>query len=271
MKKLILFSVIAALSANIYAQKDTATLIFGKNKVLIISDKADTATKTIVVNDSTEKKQNSHKKKFNGRWAGIELGLNGYVTDDYSFSLPSNIDYMELKQAKSINFNINLLEWNIGIYKNYIGIVSGLGYGFTNYHFEKNTHLNVDSTVLGYTIDSDNRYKKNKLVINNIRVPLMLEFHIPVNDHKDKIYLSAGVIGSLRTGSHIKQVFYINGDRQSNKEYHSYYLNPLAYSGQVRIGYNKLGFYFEYQLSELFKKDKGPSLYPWAAGLSFCF
>jgi len=79
------------------------------------------------------------------------------------------------------------------------------------------------------------------------------------------------MIGSLRIGSHIKQVYFVDGDRQSNKEYHSYFLNPFAYSAQARIGYNKLGFYFEYQLSELFKKDKGPSLYPWAAGLSFCF
>ncbi len=271
MKKVLLISALVAFSSAIFAQKDTATLDFGKSKILIITDKSDTSSKTVIINDSLDDKKQIKKKKFNGRWSGIELGLNGYLTSDNSFSLPGNIDYLELKQAKSINFNINLLEWNIGLYKNYIGIVSGLGFGFNNYQFEKNIHLNIDSTVLGYTIDSDNKYKKNKLLVSTLRVPLMLEFHIPVNDHKDKIYLSAGVIGSLRTGAHIKQVLYVNGDRQNNKEYHSYYLNPFAYSGEVRIGYNKIGFYFEYQLSELFKKDKGPSLYPWAAGLSFCF
>ncbi|HOU98089.1 MAG TPA: outer membrane beta-barrel protein [Bacteroidales bacterium] len=271
MKKLLFISAMVVLNYAIFAQKDTATINFGKSKILIISDKSDTSTKTIVLNDSLEQKKQSKKKKFNGRWSGLEIGLNGYMTGDNSFSLPTNIDYLELQQAKSINFNFNFIEWNIGLYKNYIGIVSGLGLGYNNYQFEKHTHLNMDTTFLGYTIDSDNKYKKNKLVVSNLRVPLMLEFNLPVNDHKDKIYISAGMIGSLRIGSHIKQVYFVDGDRQSNKEYHSYFLNPFAYSAQARIGYNKLGFYFEYQLSELFKKDKGPSLYPWAAGLSFCF
>ena len=271
MKKLLFILVILALSASLNAQKDTTTLSFGKSKVLIISDKTDTSSKTIIVNDSIDNKQTKHKKKFNGRWGGIEIGLNGYLTNDNSFSLPNQFDYLELNQVKSINFNINLFEWNIGLYKNYIGIVSGLGWGFNNYQFDKNIHLNMDTTYLNYTTDNVNKYKKNKLVISNLRVPFMFEFHIPVNDHKDKIYLSAGMIGSLRIGSHIKQIYFVDGDRQFNKEYHSFYLNPFAYSAQARIGFNKLGFYFEYQFSELFKKDKGPSLHPWAAGLSFCF
>ncbi|NSW45931.1 MAG: outer membrane beta-barrel protein [Bacteroidales bacterium] len=271
MKKLFFILAIYFLSANLIAQKDTTTFSFGKSKVIIISDKSDTSTKSIVVNDSIHKQKTKHKKKFNGRWSAIEIGFNGYLTNNHSFSLPNQINYLELNHVKSINFNVNLFEWNIGLYKNYIGLVSGLGLGFNNYQFEKNIHLNIDTTYLDYTIDNTNKYKKNKLLISNLRIPMMLEFHIPVNDQKDKIYLSAGLIGSLRIGSHIKQVYFVDGDRQTNKEYHSYYLNPLAYSVQLRIGFNKLGFYFDYQLSELFKNEKGPVLHPWAAGLSFCF
>lgn len=271
MKNFLCISVIIALSISLKAQNDTTTFSFGKSKVLIISDLSDDTFKKNIENDTTSKQSPKHKKKFNGRWNGIEIGLNGYLTSDRSFSLPNNIDYLELNQVKSINFNLNLFEWNIGLYKNHIGIVCGLGLGYNNYQFDKNIHLNMDTTFLSYTNDNANKYKKNKLIISNLRVPLILEFHIPVNDHKDKIYIGTGLIGSLRIGSHIKQVYFVDGYRQSNKEFHSYYLNLFAYSAQARIGYNKLGFYFEYQLSELFKKDKGPSLNPWSAGLSFCF
>lgn len=271
MKNILLFLALVALSSAMIAQKDTATLVFGKSKILIITEKSDTTSKTIVINDSLVQKKQSKKKKFNGRWNGIEIGLNGYLTSDRSFSLPNNIDYLELNQVKSINFNLNLLEWNIGLYKNHIGIVSGLGLGYNNYQFDKNIHLNMDTAFLSYTTDNANKYKKNKLIISNLRVPIMIEFHFPVNDHKDNLYLGLGMIGSLRIGSHIKQVYFVDGHRQNNKEFHNYYLNPFAYSAQARIGYNKLGFYFEHQLSELFKKDKGPSVYPWAAGLSFNF
>jgi hypothetical protein len=271
MKKVILLSVMVASISGLNAQKDTATIMFGKSKILIITDKQDTSVKNIVMTDTLGDRHHHRSNRFNGRWAGIDIGLNGYLTAGNSFSLPSSQDYLELNQAKSLNISLNLFEWNIGIYKKYIGIVSGLGLSFNKYYFDKNIRLSSDSSFLTYTVDNANKYTKNKLVIDYLKMPLLLEFHIPVNNHKDRVFINAGVVGALRIGSHIKQVYVVNGDKRTNKEYREYFLSPLAYSAQVRVGYNKIGAYLEYQLSPLFKKDKGPNLYPWAAGLSFYF
>ncbi len=272
MKKLLVLFVLMATASGIYAQQDTATISFGKNKILIISDKQDTSIHKIMVNDTVEKNIHPHQSnRFKGRWAGIDIGLNGYITSDYSFSLPTSQSYLELNQAKSININLNFLEWNISIYKKYIGIVSGLGVSFNNYFFDKNIHLISDSTALTYTMDTLYKYRKNKLAIDYLKLPLLIEFHIPVNHHRDRVFINAGVVGALRIGSHIKQVYEINGDKKTNKEFRNYFLSPLAYSAQLRVGYNNIGVFGECQLSSLFKKDKGPSLYPWTAGLSLYF
>ena len=85
---------------------------------------------------------------------------------------------------------------------------------------------------------------------------------------KSKIHFSAGLIGSLKLKSKIKQT-----DDHDNKFIYpdNYHLSHYKLSGTLRIGYGKFILYTNYSLTPLFKNNQGPELYPISLGLGFTF
>lgn len=261
--------------SGLFAQekKDTSTIFIGKTKIIIISDKDDVkfedkdTTVTVELEDSAECKKDS---RFNGRWAGVELGLNGYLNNN-SLKLNTTDKYLSLNQSKSWNVSVNFAEFNIGIVKNYIGITSGLGLKFNNYRFENNIDLISDSAKITSFTDTVNTYRKNKLIATYLTLPLLVEFQLPVSKNGDRIHFTTGLVGGLRIGTHTKQVFDINGNENKDKQREDFHLSTFEYGLTARLSYNQLGVYVNYSLSTLFKDGEGPALNPWAAGLSFSF
>jgi hypothetical protein len=270
MKNLILTLVISVLVMEVFSQekKDTSTINLNSNcKILIITDKNNNDTVNVEIGDTIKHK----KKKYKGHWAGIEFGLNGYRNVNNSMTLNAGDKFMALNQTKSWFFNLNFAEINIGIYKKHIGFTSGLGLQLCNYRLKsKNNILIGDSSSLIYYQDTIN-YQKNKLVVNYLTLPLLIEFNIPVNNKKDKFFFNFGVIGALRIGSHTKEVFELNGEKQKQKQRNDYHLSALKYDLTTRIGYNNLSLFVNYGLSTFLNKNEGPELYPWSAGLGFSF
>jgi len=78
------------------------------------------------------------KDKFNGHWAGFDLGWNGYVNSNFNTEFPPNEKYMDLNTARSMTVDINPFELNLNIAKNHFGLTSGLGMTFNNYYFSNN-------------------------------------------------------------------------------------------------------------------------------------
>jgi hypothetical protein len=267
MKKLIIVF-LAVLSFNwVFSQKDTTKIVWKKGEILLITDRDSN-------NLNTSKKTEDtilikfKSKRFKSKWAGISIGTTGFLTKAGSFDLPETYSFLELNQPKSINFNINLIEKNINLIKNQVGIVTGLGFSWNNYRFNKKIVLTTFDT-LSYL--NDTLIKKSKLTVSLLRVPLLFEFHIPINNSKNIIYISAGAVGALRIGTHSKQTYIVKGDLNANKNYNDFYLNPLFYSLDFRMGIDNFGLYFNYQPMSLFKNNKGPELYGWSIGISLSF
>ncbi len=273
MKKLTVILAAVLFSTTLFAQekKDTTTFKIGNSTIIIISDKDDVIKikngDTISINDSTKCK----RKKFNGSWAGIDIGLNGFLNSNNSFSLNSSDQFLNLNQAKSWTFSLNFAEFNIGLVKKHIGLVTGAGLQFNNYRFDKNISLIGDSSKLTYYTDTVLKFQKNKMVVTYLTIPLLLEFQLPVNNHHDIVHLSGGIIGGLRIGTHTKQVFDINGNSNKEKQREDFHLSPITYALTGRIGYNGISVFANYSLSSLLKSNEGPEVYPWSAGLSFSF
>jgi hypothetical protein len=159
---------------------------------------------------------------------------------------------------------------NIGIVKKYVGITTGLGLQFNNYRLNSNNRLIGDSAKLTYFTDTI-KYKKNKLMATYLTLPLILEFQVPVNHKKDWIHLGVGAVGSLRMGTHTKQVFDLNGEQNKEKQRDDFHLSTFQYGLTGRLGYNNTSIFVNYSLSSLLKTGEGPELYPWSAGISFSF
>lgn len=220
-----------------------------------------------------EKRRITADNFFKGNWAGLELGVNGYLTPTGSIDMPQGYEFMELKYEKSTNFNINFFQQSFNIIGNKFGVLTGMGIQWYNYRFANNTILTNDSNELGGYFDTNpnKAYIKSKLTASYLVVPVILEFQTNPYHNTNSFHISAGVIGGVRLGSHTKQVYESNGSTNKPKEYDSFYLQPFRLDATARIGWGPINIYANYSIIEMFRKGKGPELYPFTVGLVLPF
>ncbi|MDP2336374.1 MAG: outer membrane beta-barrel protein, partial [Bacteroidota bacterium] len=174
-------------------------------------------------------------------------------------------DFMLLNQGKSMEFDFNFYELNIGLARSYVGLVSGMGLSFNNYRFENPYTLGKGQyTTVPERLNPDN-LSKTKLAVSYLNVPLLLEFQIPVNQNEGRLFVNAGLIGGVKIGSHTKVKY---GDTK-NKDRSGFNLNSFKYAATGRIGYKDMSLFFNYSLTPLFESGKGPELTPFTIGISF--
>jgi len=259
--------------------KDTTRIKVGKKGIIIIE--GDKGTQVNIENieededfDSDEDIDESDEdesdedgnKKFKPHWAGFEVGINNYFNSDMSMSLDNSMSFMDLNTGRSWNFNINFLDYGFGFGTDKIGLVTGLGLEWNNYHFDHNN--TIKETAMGIEPDTlfYSEIKKNRLQSTYLRAPLLLEFQIPAG--KKRIYLSAGPVVGVKLGSNTKIVYKENGDEQKLKDKDDYNLSPLRYGFTARAGYGGLKLFANYYMTPLFEANKGPELYPFSVGLT---
>lgn len=225
--------------------------------------------------EESEKNWKSKKKgKFKGHFSFIELGVNTFTTPDYSMYsatdfYPTN-EFMELNYNKSVEFNINPFHQSFGIingktkHSAKLGLTTGLGFNFNNYTFDNNLTIAKknnriepldleDIKGIGYEA------KKSKLTTTYLTVPLSLEFTFPGGD----LFVSAGVIGAVKLGSHTK----FKSNSNKDKDHGDFYLNPFRYGFTAKIGYKGFSIYSNYYVSEMFQSNKGPVATPFSIGI----
>lgn len=289
MKKLavILFSII--LSTGLYSQADTTTVKIGKTEIVkviegndtviinignkelkIIDSKDGTSIDFITLDDfdQDEGKNKKSRRSFNGHWKGLELGMNNYLTSDYSLTLPAEAQFMELNTGKSWCVNLNMLQYDIGFGTDKVGLVTGLGLEFNNYRFDRDNSIIKDPVtrkIVSLEYDAGTYIEKSKLSTSYLTVPLLLEFQIPVSGYK-RIHISGGVIGGLKIGSHTKVIYKEDGSKQKDKISDDFNLSPLRYGLTARIGYRALKIFATYNITPMFETGQGPVLYPVSIG-----
>ena len=289
MKKVvvILFSII--LSTGLYSQADTTNVKIGKKEIFKVIDGND----TVIINvgkkglkiidsgdgtsvnlidlddfDEDEGGKNKSRRSFNGHWKGLEIGMNNYLTSDYSLTLPAESQFMELNTGKSWCVNLNLLQYDIGFGTDKVGLVTGLGLEFNNYRFDGENSIIKDpvtNEIVSLEYGAATYIDKSKLATSYLTVPILLEFQIPVSGRK-RIHISGGVIGGLKIGSHTKVLYKEDGSKQKDKINDDFNLSPLRYGLTARIGYRALKIFATYNLTPMFETGQGPVLYPVSIG-----
>ncbi len=276
---------------------DSVRVKVGNLDIKVIDDdstKIVIGSRTIVVDDHGNVNVTRTKKhRFNGHWAGFEIGLNGLLTPDFNMSYPSNQSYLDLRMEKSINVNLNFYEQNINLNKSgTFGMFSGLGLSWNNYRFANSTMLTGDSSAFkGYLMEGVS-VRKSKLVNLYLTLPLFFEFQSKSYKNREKLHFAAGVVAGWRISSHTKvyyneanKVFNLrdpetgnllagsmqspgNTNRNITKDYDSFHMRPFKLDAGIRMGWGIVNLYANYSLTTLFIKDKGPELYPFAVGIA---
>lgn len=254
--------------------RDTTKIKLGNKGVTIIEDESGTS---VDWSDLDEEKEDDgdddsgkkKPKKFKPHWAGFEVGINNYVNSDFSMSLAPENSFMDLNTGRSWYFNLNFIEYGVGLGTDKVGLVTGLGIDWSNYHFDQGNviYKDADGIIDRYDPPAENAsVQKAKLQTTYLNAPLLLEFQIPAG--KKRIHISGGVVGGVKIGSRTKMVYTVNGNKQKDKVKDDFNLNVLRYGFTARVGYRGLKVFANYYPTALFESGKGPELYPFSVGLT---
>ena len=230
------------------------------------------------------------KNKYNGHWAGVGLGFNGYVNSDFNMDFGPRYSYMNLNTARSLVVNLNPIELNLNLVKNHFGFTSGLGFQLSNYYFTGNSTLIPDSSSLvAFNVVDVNgapvEIRRNKLFVSYLTLPILFEYQTNSRHRINSFHIALGVIAGVRICSYTKQVFdsreqtYYLADAKGNKvasfyvdrfysrNHSAYHLSPFKLDATVRIGWSILNLWATYSITPMFQKNQGPVLYPWTVGI----
>lgn len=276
---------------------DTTRMKLGRKQIEVIdgdSVKITIGSRSVIVDEKGN--VNVARKrvhKFNGHWAGVELGFNGLLTPNFDMNYAKEDAYLDLRMEKSINVNVNFFEQNIPLNKrNTLGMVTGLGFSWNNYRFGNNVFITPDSLELkGYYMEGV-EMRKSKITNLYLTLPLMFEVQSRAVRTRDKLHLSVGVVGGWRIRTHTKlyyeeanKDFWLRdpasgellpvkmsspggSSRIIDKNHDSFHMRPFKLDASVRAGWGVIQLYANYSLFSLFIDDRGPELYPVSVGIS---
>lgn len=235
---------------------DTTKLRFGKKNIIIVDGED---------SDTVEIKR---EKRFDSYWSSFCFGINSYFAPDYETNLPSESSFMDLNVGKSWEIGLNIFDFDLALIKDRIGINSGIGFKFNNYRFNQNTVLTPTylstNNELSFTTDTVNQYKKNKLSVYSIQVPLMLSIHIPIKE--SMFIVSAGPYAGVRYHSFTKQKIVTDNSIIKTKHNDDFNISPFYYGFEARLGTDGFMLYAHVDMTQMFEENKGPELYPFSIG-----
>ncbi len=231
------------------------------------------------------------KDKYNGHWAGVELGINGYATPNFDMNFYPNNPYMNMNTARSLVVNLNPFELNVNLYKNHIGFTTGLGFQLSNYYFTGNYVMLKDSNALVAYKSVDQlgnpaNMRVNKLFVSYLNLPLLFEYQTNSRLRINSFHVALGVILGVRIGSYTKQSYesidqtysLVNDKGSKVATYYvdkhdvnmrgAYHLAPFKADASLRVGWSYLNLFATYSLTQMFQKNQGPELYPWTVGIT---
>ena len=267
-------SLTAQVTEPIKAQEGTVT-IDTLRQTLTVDNGGDTTRiklgkKTIVIIEDDDEERGDDDERGDrtreGHWAGFGINTNGFLNADGKIATGDAAGFLELDHARSIGFNFNLVEKRFPIFREYVGLTTGLGIQWNRFALKNNVDVMVsaDSTygVENTTVD----YKKNVLRSTYLQIPLLLE--ITTNKDNDKAWhISAGVVGGIRIGSSLKTKWEDAGKTNIDRVKSNYNLNPFEAHATAIVGYGDISLYVNYGLTQVFEKDKGPNYAPVSAGI----
>ncbi|MFI5171141.1 MAG: porin family protein [Chitinophagales bacterium] len=163
--------------------------------------------------------------------------------------------------------------YDIPLGTEYVSFAIGAGLSWSNYY--NNSYFTYDTAqnTIPVAFDDSVAYKKNKLVINYIEVPLEFRFRTKENGSGNRFKAAIGFKGGYVLTNHTKFVGddWLSGsdDEIKYKQYRVKNMTTLQYGPTIRLGYSKINLEAYYGLAPLFVDGKGPAGNPITVSLSF--
>lgn len=263
--------------------EDTIRVKLGSKKIIVIDDEEqnENTTRQIIIDEdvSDQKKTLEIEKSIDlddfvsndyAHYAGFGLGINGLLNSNDKLAQEIDAPFLQLDYARSINLQFNFAEKRFPVYKEYVGITTGMGLQWNRYALNKNVDLvNASDSIYGVNNTLLN-YTKNNLRSLYFQVPMLLDINT-CTDVDKSWHFSFGVVGGLRVASSWKTKWEDNGNGRKAKTKDDYHLNPFCVNALMQVGYGHANLFVQYGFSQVFEKSKGPDFNPISAGLFFNF
>lgn len=175
--------------------------------------------------------------------------------------------------SRSLNFYVMLNfpfktdpHWSVAL---------GPGIASDNMFFKK-TNIGIADNVsaIRFTDVSDTvHFKKNKLVMAYLEVPVELRYRFNPNDDRRSVKLALGAKVGTLINAHTRQVELQNAGNQTLNDYTMKQSSKKFFSKQRlsvmgRVGYGPFSIYASYSITPVFKEGLGPVVRPFSVGLT---
>ena len=195
----------------------------------------------------------------------IVLSFNIY--SDVWQDAPDNMNIRTINQGTDI-----CIMYNTPFGKSNFSFSVGLGIGSHNLHSDAIPAIDTANATIFSPIADSISYDKNKLTVAYLDIPV--EFIFKVKNKNDKSFkIALGFKAGRLINSHTtyKGDDYLFGtEKDLNVKFQDIKnINLYRYGITGKIGYEWINVMIYYSLTNLFKKDKGPEMYPISVGISF--
>ncbi|MFT2007587.1 outer membrane beta-barrel protein [Pontibacter sp. 13R65] len=208
--------------------------------------------------DSTKTKK---EKPFKPTRFGLDLdlGLNTFVNQNET---QGGSPIPDLKPLGSRYVSINWrMTSQVGGRTSPFYVISGLGFAFNNYMFDRNYVIEEDVNDITYfRRATDISYAKSKLTHSSVNLPIMPMLKFKRANGKEGFKIGAGGFAGYRLGSHSKLKYSEGGSTEKDKVRSNYNLNDFQYGLTGVIGYGNLDLFVKYNMNSLFRDDRGPDV-----------
>lgn len=214
-------------------------------------------------------KPNKKERKMEPHWAGIGWGFANFANADLQIN---NVGGISLKSELSNEFYFNPIEKIVPIIGSNLGLTTGLGLNWRNYHLDMNTHLKEENDVVGvYAEPAGINYTFSRLRVFSLTVPALLEFQHNLGT-KHTFFISAGVVGGVNTSASYRVKYTeSDGDKENRVESKGLNIAPLTLDYMAQIGYGSWSVFAKYSPFSLFQSQKGPKVQAVSLGATLNF
>jgi len=154
-------------------------------------------------------------------------------------------------------------------------VALGPGIASDNMYFDKMTVGIKDNTpsVRFNNVADTSRFKRYKLSVNFLEVPVELRYRLNPNDDKKSVKIAVGAKVGTLLNAHVKGKTLQNKSNQTLnnytlKESSKQFFSKQRLSVMGRIGYGPLSLFASYSVTPVFKEGVGPAVKPLTIGLT---
>ena len=286
MKHLLFFIAFTQCSLMAIAQKDSSRVdtVHVGNFIIVKKNKgaATNSNNSIMKDwdktvDITIVKRNRTNNNISTNWWIMDLGFAN-VRDNTDYTIAQAGTYLktfrtqdgkpnqnayQLNTGKSSNLNIWLFLQKRNLYKHIVNLKYGLGSEMYNYRYDSRISYRKDPQP--FVFNDSISFTKNKLFLNYITVPLMLNINTNPSNHRS-LNFSVGLSAGYLLQSRNKQ---ISAERGKQKIKGDFNFEPWRIASIAEIGLGPIRFYGSYSLNKLQKDITKINQSPYVVGIRF--